>query len=54
MVERTNPNDEVKTKADLLRIEPEDLQTLHARSARQCDIALALLKHPAEIDLDAL
>ena len=43
-----------KGKRHLLRIEPEDLQTLHSRSARQGDVALALLKHPAEIDLDAL
>lgn len=38
----------------LLGIEPQDLQTLHRRSPRQGDVALALLEHPAEIDLDAL
>jgi hypothetical protein len=49
------PNHTMVDKAPhLLRIEPEDLQTLHSRSARQSDVALALLKHPAEIDLDAL
>jgi hypothetical protein len=38
----------------LFRIEAEDLQTLDRRSARQSDIALALLEHAAEIDLDTL
>lgn len=46
--------DHDEVKANLLRIEPEDLQTLHRCSARQSDVALALLKYPAEIDLDAL
>ena len=30
------------------------MQTLHRRSTRQSDVALALLKHATEIDLDAL
>ena len=38
----------------LLRVKPEDLQTFHGRGARQRDITLTLLKHLAEIDLDAL
>ena len=38
----------------LLRIKPEDLQTFHSCSARQRDITLTLLKHPAKIDLYAL
>ena len=38
----------------LLRIEAEDLQTLDCRSTRQSNIALALLEHAAEVDLDTL
>ena len=38
----------------LLRIEAEDLQTLHRRSARKRDITLSFLEYTTEIDLDAL
>jgi len=38
----------------LLGVKPEDLQTLHSRSTRQSDITLALLKHLAKVDFNAL